>query len=87
MLEQLTNQKTLNIDIDLRAQAHSSDFQNLKPEPKALSSHALGPGSAGLSRAGLGWLSASTPCLHITTDNVSMMFDCIWRNIDSRCEV
>ena len=54
------------MDSDFRAQAHGLGFQNPKPEPQALSSRALGLGSAGLSRAGLGRLGASSPSLHIT---------------------
>ena len=57
------------LEID-RAQAHGLGFQNLKPEPKALASHALGLGLAGLSRASWGQLWASSPNLHITTANM-----------------
>ena len=62
-----TGQPTDRKKTRCRAQAHGLGFQNLKPEPEALSSHALGSGSAGLSRAGLGRLRASSPSLHITS--------------------
>ena len=42
---------------DTVVQAHGLGFQNLKPEPQALSSHALGLGLAGLSRAGTSLLT------------------------------
>ena len=54
------------LEID-RAQAHSLGFQNLKPEPEALSSCALGLGLAGLSRAGFGLQAQACTSLSITT--------------------
>jgi hypothetical protein len=52
------------------AQAVAQGFQKYKPGPWAKKSHQNGPGLAWPVMAGFGWLLASSPSQHITTQDV-----------------